>query len=38
MAFYLHKDVIEVTLQTIHSISDEINIIMNDLKLTCTDN
>jgi len=38
MALYLHTDVIEVTLQTIHSISDEISIITNDLKLTCTDN
>jgi hypothetical protein len=38
MAFYLHTDVIDVILQTIHSISDEIGIIRNDLKLTCTDN
>ena len=38
MALYLHTDIIEVTLQTIHSISDEISIITSDLKLTCTDN
>jgi len=38
MAFYLHTDVIDVTLQTIHSISDETATIKNDLKLTCTDN
>jgi len=38
MEFYLHTDVIDVTLQTIHSINDEIGIITKDLKLTCTDN
>jgi len=31
MAFYLHTDVIEVSLETIHSISDKIDIITNDL-------
>jgi len=31
MAFYLHTDVIDVGLETIHSISDKIGIIMNDL-------
>ena len=31
MAFYLHTDVIRVGLETIHSISDEICIITNDL-------
>ena len=38
MAFYVHTDVIDVTLQTTHSISDETGMITNDLKLTCTDN
>ena len=31
MAFYLHTDVIDVGLETIHSISDKIGIITNDL-------
>ena len=31
MAFYLHTDVIDVNLETIHSISDENGIITNDL-------
>ena len=31
MAFYLHTDVIVVGLETIHSISDKICIITNDL-------
>ena len=31
MAFYLHTDVIDVGLETIHSISDKICIITNDL-------
>jgi len=31
MAFYLHTDVIDVSLETIHSISDKIGIITNDL-------
>ena len=31
MAFYLHTDVIRVGLETIHSISDKICIITNDL-------
>jgi len=38
MAFYLHTGVIDVTLQTTLSISDEIGNITNDLKLSCTDN
>ena len=38
MEFYLHTDVIDVTLQTTHSISDAIGIITNDFKVTCTDN
>jgi len=38
MAFYLHTDVIDVSLETILSISDETGIITNDLFLTCTDN
>ena len=38
MAFYLHTDVIDVGLETIHSISDKIGIIKNDLLLVCTDN
>jgi len=31
MAFYLRTDVIDVSLETIHSISDEVGIITNDL-------
>ena len=31
MAFYLHTDVIDVSLETMHSISDKIIIITNDL-------
>ena len=31
MAFYLHTDVINVSLETIHSISDKIGLITNDL-------
>ena len=31
MRFYLHTDVIDVSLETIHSISDETAIITNDL-------
>ena len=31
MAFYLHTDVIQVGLETIHSISDKICVITNDL-------
>jgi len=31
MAFYLHTDVIDVSLETIYSISDKIGIITNDL-------
>ena len=31
MAFYQHTDVIDVGLETIHSISDKIGIITNDL-------
>ena len=31
MAFYLHTDVIDVSFETILSISDEIGIITNDL-------
>ena len=31
MAFYLHTDVIDVDFETIHSISDKIGIITNDL-------
>jgi len=38
MAFYLRTDVIDVGLETIHSISDKIGIITNDLELICTDN
>ena len=34
MAFYLHTDVIDVNLETIHSISDENGIITNDFSLT----
>ena len=38
MAFYLHADVIDVSLETIHSISDKTGILTNDFWLTCTDN
>jgi len=38
MAFYLLTDVIDVGLETVHSISDKIGIIKNDLLLVCTDN
>ena len=38
MAFYLHTDVIDVGLETIHSISIKTCIITKDLWLTCTDN
>jgi len=31
MAFYLHADVIDVSLETIHSISDKTGILTNDL-------
>jgi len=31
IAFYLHIDVIDVSHETIHSISDEISIITNDM-------
>jgi len=31
MAFYLHTDVIQVGLETIHSLSDKICVITNDL-------
>jgi len=31
MAFHLHTDVIDVNIETIHSISDKIGIVTNDL-------